>query len=154
MILRKGSLWQRADDIDRQEKVQRRREQLEEQACEGERIQALALGRHRLRTFYKSLPFQYAVCIVVVVGFIIDMTEAQYLPDYGTDLYNGYVYCDVVFTALFTTEVLINMISCSTSRCPFIEPFFRKWLNIFDLRCAKRALKICQKSPTSPIKYL
>ena len=25
------------------------------------------------------------------------------------------------------------MISCSTSRCPFVAPFFKKWLNIFDL---------------------
>jgi len=114
-------------------RTRRLKDKLEEQACEGEPVRSLALLRHRLRVFYESFAVQWTVCMVVVVGFVVDMMEAQVTPSYGTDLYSYFAMCDIVFTSLFTLEVLINMVSCSTSRCPFVGPFFRKWLNIFDL---------------------
>ena len=64
-----------------------------------------ALTRYRLKIAYKSYRFQSFVAMMVILGLVIDMTEAQYLPNEGTQLYQVYVLFDLLFTAFFTFEV-------------------------------------------------
>jgi len=95
--------------------------------------QGLVLARHRLRLGYESNSFQCGVAGMVILGLVVDMTEAQYLPEDDSSLYAYYVYCDVGFTVFFNLECLINMAASSNNTFPFVRPFFSKWLNLFDL---------------------
>lgn len=105
----------------------------ERKVADSEGTPCVSVTRYRMRLAYEDFRVQFGVCAIVLLGFIVDMTEAQYLPDNGTMLHTIYLYCDVGFTTFFTCEVLVNMISYSTSKFPYVAPFFRKWLNIFDL---------------------
>ena len=105
---------------------------VERMVAESEGSPCVAVTRHRIRRVYEDFRVQFLVCAVVLLGFIVDMTEAQYLPDRGTTMYSFYMYADVGFTFFFTCEVLFNMISNSSSAFPYVDKFFSNFLNLFD----------------------
>jgi len=74
---------------------------LEQQIAEKEGKRSLAIARFRVKRVYDAPLSQTTVCAVVLLGFIIDMTEAMFLPERATLLANAYIYCDIAFTAFF-----------------------------------------------------
>jgi len=62
---------------------------------------ALALRRQRTLLWYNSNPFQYATAGLIIIGFMIDIIEAQIMPVDGS---NEVCVFTTRCTAMFTTR--------------------------------------------------
>ncbi len=65
----------------------------------------LAYWRVRSKLMYESDMAQMAVALVILGGFVTDVSEAQILPEDGTIAERLYLFIDVAVTSFFTLEL-------------------------------------------------
>ena len=65
---------------------------------------ALALRRQRTLLWYNSNPFQYATAGLIIIGFMIDIIEAQIMPVDGS---NEVCVFTTGYATMFTTRYVI-----------------------------------------------
>jgi len=73
----------------------------------------LELWRAKTLNYYRSHLSQYIVAVVIVLGFVVDVAEAQLLPDEGSEGERVFLLLDIVITAFFTVEILVNLFASS-----------------------------------------
>ena len=78
---------------------------------------------------HESVTFQMYVCGVILLGFGLDLTEAQLIPVEGSGFYRLLMATDMLFTCLFALEVLLNLFANSDH---WFAPFLARKSNIFD----------------------
>eukprot|EP00277_Geminigera_cryophila_P032729 CAMPEP_0173126910 /NCGR_PEP_ID=MMETSP1102-20130122/57457_1 /TAXON_ID=49646 /ORGANISM="Geminigera sp., Strain Caron Lab Isolate" /LENGTH=740 /DNA_ID=CAMNT_0014036387 /DNA_START=163 /DNA_END=2382 /DNA_ORIENTATION=+ len=90
---------------------------------------SLSYVRAKTKRFYKSSTFQSWAAVLIVGAFCIDVSEAQLLPEDGTNLFLIFFYLDVSITALFTIELCLNVFSHSNDG---FREFYTARSNWFD----------------------
>ena len=85
--------------------------------------------RARTRMMHESNAFQFVLAFFIVAGFIVDVVEAQVLPERGTRDGRIFMYIDLVVTSAFVLELLVNLFAHSNN-C--FRPFYSKWSNWSD----------------------
>ena len=90
----------------------------------------LTLLRARSYDVFHSDMFQCFVCFVILLGFIMDMIEAQMLAESGSKLEKTFFSIDSCITLLFTFELLLNIFCHSHN---FIAEFVFHPENWFDV---------------------
>lgn len=78
---------------------------------------------------HESVTFQMYVCGVILLGFGLDLTEAQLIPVEGSGFHRLLMATDLLFTCLFALEVLLNLFANSDH---WFSPFLARKSNIFD----------------------
>ena len=79
---------------------------------------------------YLSNGFQYATASVIIVAFILDMVEAEMLPDKGTTQFRQIFLADCIITGLFTVELCVNIFVHSNHG---FRPFYLRASSWFDV---------------------
>lgn len=82
---------------------------------------ALAQWRHRTNQWYESTGPQLFVGFLIVCSFIVDIAEAEIVPAEGSEEEFAFLIVSIVFTSLFTIELVINLFARSKD---FFRPFF------------------------------
>lgn len=72
--------------------------------------------RARALLLHESVRFQSVVCALVILGFCVDILEAQLLPAAGDPLANIFTYVDVSLNVFFVVEV--RCVGCLLSPRP------------------------------------
>jgi hypothetical protein len=66
----------------------------------------VSMRRARARRFYYSKSCQVPVSFFIVLGFILDMLEAQYRPAEGSATKTWLYIAEVTMTAVFSAELV------------------------------------------------
>ena len=82
--------------------------------------------RLSVKTVYNSAPFQILVAVFIGINFICNAVEAEMLPQAGDDADRILKLFDLVFVALFSVELAINMFA------NLFWDFFSDGWNYFD----------------------
>ena len=85
--------------------------------------------RAQAREMYESFPFQMTVFALIVLGFFIDIAEAQILPEAGSGHERTFFILDASITAAFIFELMINLFAHSNDG---FKPFTKRASNWFD----------------------
>eukprot|EP00960_Hanusia_phi_P058911 764013-Hanusia_phi.AAC.1 len=99
----------------------------------------LSLFRARVLKSYESIQSQTLFAAVLIASFVVDVWEAQTLPADGTSEAEMFDRLDVVFTTIFTVELVINLFSRSAN---FFKAFFTDGWNILDLAIVTVSLTV------------
>jgi hypothetical protein len=89
----------------------------EEQLQEAFGHSSFLMTRARVKQFYESNPFQFATAALIIVSFIVDVTEAKILPPYGSFEDSVFFWCNVGITTCFACEFLLNLFAHSDGCC-------------------------------------
>ena len=85
--------------------------------------------RARAYQYHHSSSFQCLVAVITIVGFLLDMLEAQYELEEGSWKREFMYRLDVFVTVIFTVELFINILAHSDN-C--LRPFYSRLANWFD----------------------
>ena len=89
----------------------------------------LAMRRARAQIFYDSNNFQLFVASLIIVGFLVDLIEAQLMPADGSVGYYVFLCCDIGLSSAFFFELLLNLFANSANR---FRAFVSSSSNWFD----------------------
>jgi voltage-gated sodium channel len=87
---------------------------------------AFEKSRIAVRVVYESTQFQVCVAIAILINFLCNAVEAELLPEKGSEADKVLQTFDLVFVALFTIELAINMFANLVTR------FIADGWNYFD----------------------
>jgi voltage-gated sodium channel len=87
--------------------------------------------RALLGRFYESNAFQMWTACLIISGFLVDMLEAQILPEDGTTIALRFTYFDWALTVMFTVELLMNF--CANSAPDKFRQLIRSGSTWFDV---------------------
>ena len=73
----------------------------------------LSMFRARCAAVAESFPFQFTFACCICVGFLIDIGEAQFLPQEGSSLFDLFFYLDIIITSLFGFELCFYIFAAS-----------------------------------------
>ena len=90
---------------------------------------AWSYRRAQAAAIYNSFTFQMLTFVLITLGFIFDMAEAQVLPQDGSTEATTFFLLDIVITGAFTLELLVNLFAHSNNG---FQPFFSRPANWFD----------------------
>ena len=86
--------------------------------------------RALVKMFYQSKSFQSFAAILIAGAFIVDVCEAQLLPEENTTMANTFFMMDLSISVLFTLELMLNLFSHSEKR---FKEFREHYVNYFDV---------------------
>jgi len=89
----------------------------------------LSMARARVHQAYKSKAMQFGVAVLIIIAFIVDVTEAQVLPLPASTPAAVFFWMDVGITAMFTADLAVNLFAHS-DKC--FLPFYSNKNNLFD----------------------
>ena len=89
----------------------------EEQLQEAFGHSSFLMMRARAKQLYASNPFQFTTAGLIIVSFVVDVTEAKYLPPIGSFGAAIFFWCNVGITTCFTCEFLLNLFAHSDGYC-------------------------------------
>jgi hypothetical protein len=99
----------------------------------------VALFRAKTRIWYLSPAVQYVVIAMILLGFLVDIIEAQMADDIGLGedtmstqqeaTRTFFLAANMLFTFLFFSDVCVNAFAHSDD---YFKPFLQSWANIFD----------------------
>ena len=84
----------------------------------------LSRERRLARVFYNSMPAQVVVGLCILASFITCIVDSQMLPKEGSSLAQTIRSLEILFTIIFTVELLVNLFG------NFIRPFLADGKNI------------------------
>ena len=90
---------------------------------------AWSYRRAQANVVYNSFTFQMLTFALIVLGFVIDMAEAQILPTEGSQEEEIFFILDATITTAFTAELLFNLFAHSHDN---FRPFTSQGSNWFD----------------------
>ena len=90
---------------------------------------SLSYRRAQANVLYDSFIFQMLTFSLIVMGFVIDMAEAQILPAEGSPEEAIFFILDAAITTAFTVELLFNLFAHSHDN---FRPFTSQASNWFD----------------------
>lgn len=85
--------------------------------------------RAQTRQFHQSNAFSVAMAFFIVLGFLLDIAEAQVRPREGSTEESTFILLDLIITAIFAAELLINLFANSDDG---FRPFYTRAANWFD----------------------
>jgi voltage-gated sodium channel len=85
--------------------------------------------RARTRIMHESDAFQMVLAVFIVSGFLIDVVEAQLMPDEASVEQRVFFELDLVVTGAFLIELLVNLFANSNDG---FRPFYSRASNWFD----------------------
>ena len=85
--------------------------------------------RARTRIMHESDAFQMVLAVFIVSGFLIDIVEAQMMPDAASVEQRVFFELDLVVTGAFLIELLVNLFANSNDG---FRPFYSRASNWFD----------------------
>ena len=85
--------------------------------------------RARCKQLYNGPTFQTFAAFMIGTAFVIDMAEAQILPEEGTIVAQNFFLVDLIVSSIFTLELVLNIFSHSENWC---HDFLAQKSNLFD----------------------
>jgi hypothetical protein len=85
-----------------------------------------SMTRAKAFIIYRSDGFQMITTFVILCAFVVDMCEAQTLPEEGSRMFQTLFALDAVLTVFFALELMVNMFANSNNR---FQPFYSKLTN-------------------------
>ena len=85
-----------------------------------------SMTRAKAFIIYRSDGFQMITTLVILCAFVVDMCEAQTLPEEGSRMFQTFFALDAVLTVFFALELMVNMFANSNNS---FQPFYSKLTN-------------------------
>jgi hypothetical protein len=90
----------------------------------------LSMTRAKVGKMYEHVRFQIFMAVLILLGFVLDLIEAQTLPEEGSTQYRFFLIMDVALTSCFGLELLVNMFAKSANN---FKAFRDSKNNLFDM---------------------